>query len=66
MFSISGQIGADAMRMKLFLFLADEGGATAVEYGLLVGLIGVVIIVGAATVGARISGQFDIIAAALH
>ena len=40
-------------------FLKDENGATAVEYGLLVGLIAVVILATVTTLGTAISQKFD-------
>jgi len=39
--------------------LRDERGATAVEYGLMVALIAVVIIVAVSTLGTNLSGIFD-------
>lgn len=50
--------------MKVFIrnFLADESGATAIEYGLLASLIAVVIIVGASTLGTNINQLFQDIA----
>ncbi len=46
-------------------FLADENGATAIEYGLIAGLIGVVIITAVTTVGTKVSSQFNTIASTL-
>ncbi len=43
---------------KLFAFLRDESGATAVEYGLIAGLIAVVIIGALTTLGTRVSNKF--------
>ena len=37
----------------------DEKGATAVEYGIMVGLIAVVIIVAISTLGVKLDGFFD-------
>jgi pilus assembly protein Flp/PilA len=50
--------------MKRFItnFLADESGATAIEYGLLASLIAVVIIVGATALGKNINEVFNTIA----
>ena len=39
-------------------FLKNESGATAVEYGLIAALIGVVIITGATALGKALSTQF--------
>jgi pilus assembly protein Flp/PilA len=46
--------------MKRFItkFLADESGATAIEYGLLASLIAVVIIAGATLLGTNINAVF--------
>jgi len=50
--------------MKRFItnFLADESGATAIEYGLLASLIAVVIIAGATLLGSNINQVFNKIA----
>lgn len=48
---------------KLFArFIKDESGATAIEYGLIAGLIAVVIIGALTTLGTKISGKFSAIA----
>lgn len=53
--------------MKSFIqeFLRDEEGAAAIEYGLLAGLISVMIIAGATVVGTQISAVFNSIGSAL-
>ena len=43
-------------------FLKDESGATAIEYGLISALIGVVIISAVTSVGTKLSGQMSNIA----
>jgi len=43
----------------------DEEGATAVEYGLMVALIAIVIIAAVTVVGQNLCGLFDTIAGAL-
>ncbi len=43
---------------KIRAFLADESGATAIEYGLLAALIAVVIIGGAQVLGTSIKDLF--------
>ena len=43
----------------------DEKGATAVEYGLMVGLIAVAIIAAVTLLGNRLTGLFNAIAGAL-
>jgi pilus assembly protein Flp/PilA len=47
---------------KLFAFLRDESGATAIEYGLIAGLIAVVIIGSLTTLGTRVSNKFKAVA----
>ena len=47
------------MSCCLSCFLKDESGATAVEYGLIAGLIAVVLIVSLTTVGTKVSGRFS-------
>ena len=42
----------------LHRFASDEGGATAVEYGLIVALIAVVIITAVATLGGHLVNAF--------
>jgi pilus assembly protein Flp/PilA len=39
-------------------FLADESGATAIEYGLIAALISVALIAGATTLGGALNNQF--------
>jgi len=43
-------------------FLSDEQGATAIEYGLLAGLIAVVIIVAVTTIGTNLKTIFTMVA----
>ena len=43
-------------------FAADQSGATAIEYGLIAGLISVVIIVSITTLGSKLSAKFTVIA----
>ena len=53
--------------MKLFArFLKDESGATAIEYALLAGLIGVGIVAAAGTLEDAISGLFTRLGTALN
>ena len=42
-------------------FVRDESGATAVEYGLIAALIGVVIIAGAGALGSALNSKFQTI-----
>lgn len=46
------------MRMLFRKFLKDEGGATAIEYGLIAALISVALISGAMTLGGSLNNQF--------
>ena len=50
---------------KFKLFAKDESGATAIEYGLIAGLISVVIIAAVTTVGTNLKGVFNSIGNAL-
>jgi pilus assembly protein Flp/PilA len=43
-------------------FLSDDDGATAIEYGLIAGLISVVIIGAVTTVGSNLSSVFNSVA----
>ncbi len=47
------------MKCLFARFLKDENGATAIEYGLIAGLISVVIITAVTTVGTKISTDFS-------
>ena len=47
------------MRTLMNRFRRDEGGATMVEYGLLVGLIALVVALGATVLGQDISTMFN-------
>jgi len=46
-------------------FQQDESGATAIEYGLIAGLIAVVIITAVTTIGTNLSAKFTTVANAL-
>jgi len=46
-------------------FLGDESGATAIEYGLIAALIGVVIITAVSLLGTNLSSKFNRIATRL-
>jgi pilus assembly protein Flp/PilA len=50
---------------KIFAFLRDESGATAIEYGLIAALISVVIITAVTLVGTNLTATFNAIAAAV-
>lgn len=49
---------------RLWNIWKDESGASAVEYGLLVALIAVVIITAVTTLGTNLSGKFSSVATA--
>ena len=46
-------------------FLANESGATAIEYGLIAGLIAVVIITAVTTIGTSLNAKFTTISGSL-
>ncbi len=48
------------------LFIRDQSGATAIEYGLLVSLIGVAIILGATAIGTKVNTTFNSIATKIN
>lgn len=50
---------------KVSDFLADEQGATAVEYGIFVALIAAVIVTVVSSLGGKIKSAFDAIVTAL-
>ncbi len=47
------------MMNKFVAFLKDEEGATAVEYGLIIGLIAAVIVVIVSTLGGQVNSSFN-------
>jgi len=47
------------MKTIMKKFRKDENGATAIEYALIAGLIGVVIIAGATTLGNNVSAKLS-------
>ena len=47
-------------------FVKDESGATAIEYGLIAGLIAVGIVVGATALGTDLNGLFNRLATKLN
>lgn len=51
---------------RMLDFFSDESGATAIEYGLIAGLIAVVIIGAVTAVGTKVSNQFSAVAGALN
>lgn len=53
------------MKNRFSRFIADETAATAIEYGLIAGLIALVIITGAKTLGTKLSAKFNAIASNL-
>jgi pilus assembly protein Flp/PilA len=57
--------GRKTMCAKLRIFLQNESGATAIEYGLIAALIAVVIITGVTAVGTSLSTTFNTISGSL-
>jgi pilus assembly protein Flp/PilA len=53
------------MRTLLVRFVRDESGVTAIEYGLIAGLIAVVIISAVTVVGTQLTAKFTAIGTAL-
>lgn len=54
------------MKTKMFSrFLNDKSGVTAIEYGLIAGLIAVVIITAVTTVGTDLTTKFEAVSSAL-
>jgi len=47
-------------------FMSDESGATAIEYGLIVALIAVVIITAVTTVGTKLNTSFTTVGTSLR
>jgi pilus assembly protein Flp/PilA len=53
------------MKSLLVRILNDESGVTAIEYGLITGLISIVILVAVTAIGTSLQGLFQTIATAL-
>ena len=53
------------MNVKLMKFLREEDGVTAIEYGLIAGLIAIAIVVAVGAIGTDLSGLFNGIATRL-
>ncbi len=54
------------MKALLSKFAHDETGATAIEYGLIAGLISVVIIAALTSIGTKLNAKFGTIKGALN
>lgn len=54
------------MRQLISRFIADECGATAIEYGLIAALIAVVIITAVSLIGTNLRGTFNNVANAVQ
>ena len=52
--------------ISLRSFLRDESGATAIEYGLIAGLISIVIVTVLTNIGTKLNGKFSRISNALN
>ena len=50
------------MKSVLSRFIANENGATAIEYGLIAALIAVVVITALTTIGTNLSADFTAVA----
>jgi pilus assembly protein Flp/PilA len=57
--------GGQAMSKLISRFVKNESGATAIEYGLIVALIAVVIIGAVTAVGTNLSTKFNTVAASI-
>ncbi|MEJ0060034.1 MAG: Flp family type IVb pilin [Terricaulis sp.] len=53
------------VRHQVSRFVKNEAGATAIEYGLIAALIGVVIITAVTTLGTKLTSTFTAVSAAL-
>lgn len=54
------------MKSQIIRFMNEEEGATAIEYGLIAGLIAVVIIAAITSIGTNLDGIFDVIVTKLQ
>jgi pilus assembly protein Flp/PilA len=62
---ISGKNQGVHLMSKVFAFLKDESGATAIEYGLIAAGISVVIIATVNAIGTNLNGKFNSISTQL-
>lgn len=53
------------MLKQIVAFLKDEEGASAVEYGLIVGLIAVAVVVVLGTMGGKLNGLFTTVSSSI-
>ena len=53
------------VRANVRRFIKNEAGATAIEYGLIAALVGVVIITAVTTLGTKLTSTFTAVSAAL-
>ena len=63
--SSKSNAGSHTMKNLFTRFAADQSGATAIEYGLIAGLISVVIITALTTIGTRLNNKFNAVGNAL-
>lgn len=54
------------MMELLYKFAADEGGATAIEYGLIAALLAVAIVGAARSLGSQLSATFNGVATSMQ
>jgi pilus assembly protein Flp/PilA len=53
----------DKFRARMNRFIADDRGATAIEYGLILVLLSMVVVVAVETIGTRLAALFERVAA---
>ena len=53
------------MRKKFYQFLADTSGATGIEYGFILGTVGLTVLTGSFMLGDQLSGIFDSLSTAM-
>ncbi len=54
------------MNLDVWRFLRDESGATAIEYGLIAGLISIVIVSVLTSIGSKLNTKFQRISTGLN
>ena len=62
----AGKREESAMKNSILRFFADESGATAIEYGLIVALIAVVIISAVTTLGTNLNTTLSTAGSAIY
>jgi pilus assembly protein Flp/PilA len=56
--SVRGRLRESGMRRLIWKFLADQSGATAIEYAIIAGFLSIVILTAVNGIGTTLNGSF--------